>query len=127
MIYYKNGNWHISTEQVHYRQHGEEITQYVTSEGHDWWTDFESKWEHTELINFIAVDYTPDQLARFEEIEKLNVTEGFASELAQYVKDGSFPEGVNHPLRNLQLQKENEALQQSIAELSMLISMGGLS
>lgn len=127
MIYYKNNEYHMCEHKVKYIQHGEEIIQYVMSEGYDWWVDFEEKWEHTELINFIAVDYTPEQLMRFGEIEKLNINEGFAAELTQYVKDGSFPEGVTHPLRNLQLQKENEALQQSIAELSMLISMGGLS
>ena len=35
-----------------YIQHGEEIRQYVMSEGHDWWLEFEEKWEHTEIIEF---------------------------------------------------------------------------
>lgn len=100
---------------VKYIQHGEEITQYVGSEGHDWWVDFEGKWEHTEIIEFIPVEPTQEQLDRFEEINQLNIKEGFGHECSQYVEFGIFPESFNHPLRKLQVYKEN--IQQGI-ELS---------
>ena len=117
MIFYKNGNWHISTEQVHYRQHGEEIIQFVTAEGHDWWTDFESKWDHTEIIKFIPVEPTAEQQERLDEINQLDISEGLSEIVDNYVADGTFPEAINHPLWGLQLRKENEELKQVIDAL----------
>ena len=116
LIFYKNGNWHLCSEKVRYIQHGEEITQYVGSEGHDWWVDFEQKWEHTEILEFIPVESpTEEQLNRLEEINELNIPDGFGSMLSNYVENGTFPESFNHPLRKLQAYKEN--IQQGI-ELS---------
>ena len=106
MIFYKNGKWHICTEKVHYTQHGEEITQSVGSEGHDWWVDFEQKWEHTEIIEFIPVEATQEQLDRLEEVNQLSIKEGFGYECSQYVEFGIFPEGFNHVLRPIQILKE---------------------
>ena len=106
MIFYKNGKWHICTEKVHYTQHGEEITQYVGSEGHDWWVDFEQKWEHTEIIEFIPVEATQEQLDRLEEVNQLSIKEGFGYECSRYVEYGIFPEGFNHVLRPIQILKE---------------------
>ena len=106
MIFYKNGKWHICTEKVHYTQHGEEITQYVGSEGHDWWVDFEQKWEHTEIIEFIPVEATQEQLDRLEEVNLLRIKEGFGYECSRYVEFGIFPEGFNHVLRPIQILKE---------------------
>ena len=106
LIFYKNGNWHLCSEKVRYIQHGEEITQYVCSEGHDWWVDFEQKWEHTEIIEFIPVEPTEEQLGRFEEVIQLNVPEGFGAELGSYVEFGIFPDGFNHVLRPIQILKE---------------------
>lgn len=140
MVYFKNNQWHICTEKVHYTQHGEEITQYVGSEGHDWWVDFEEKWEHTEIIEFIPVKPTAEQLQRLEEINELGIPDGFGTICSNYVREGIFPEDVNHPLRLLQLQKENE-LQgielsereienieqgQQISELEIHLLMGGI-
>ena len=115
MVFYKNGRWHLCNEKVHYTQNGEEITQYVGSEGHDWWVDFANKWEHTGIIEFIPVEPTQEQLDRLEEINELNIPDGFGSMLSNYVENGLFPEGVSNPLRNLQAYKEN--IQQGI-ELS---------
>ena len=60
MLYFKNNRWNVSTEKVRYTQHGEEIEQYVGVESHDWWIDFEEKWEHTEIIEFIPVEPTQE-------------------------------------------------------------------
>lgn len=117
MIYFKDGKWNLSTEQIHYTQRGEEITQYVTAEGHDWWTDFESKWDHTEIIDFIPVEPTAEQLERLEEINQLGIPEGLSEIVDNYVSDGTFPETINHPLWGLQLRKENEELKQVIDAL----------
>ncbi len=122
LIYYKNG-WHLCSEKVKYIQHGEEITQYVMSEGHEWWLDFEEKWEHTEIIEFINVVPTDEQLARFEEINQLNIPEGFSAELGDYVESGVFPDGVNHILKSLQIQKENSSLSNYVLDVDMRLTM----
>ncbi|HZK01171.1 MAG TPA: hypothetical protein VFC79_14225 [Tissierellaceae bacterium] len=114
MIYYKNNKYHMCEHKVKYIQHGEEITQYVMSEGNDWWVDFEEKWEHTEIIEFIPVEPTEMQLIRFEEINQLNIPEGFSTELGDYVESGIFPEGINHPLKSLRDTKKIEELENII-------------
>ena len=103
MLHYKDGRWHMSVEKVRYVQHGEEKEQYVGAEGHDWWVEFEQKWDHTEIIEFIPVEPTQEQLARFEKIKHMEASEEI---LESYVKDGVFPEGIDHPLRNLQIEKD---------------------
>ena len=123
LIFYKNGKWHICTEKVHYTQHGEEITQYVGSEGHDWWVDFEEKWEHTEIIEFIAVEPTEEQVNRLEEINELGIPDGFGTICSNYVREGIFPEGVNHPLRGLQFKKENITLSNYVLDVDMRLTM----
>ena len=115
MVFYKNGRWHLCNEKVKYMQNDKEIEQYVGSEGHDWWIDFADKWEHTEIIQFIPVEPTEEQLKRLEEINQLNIPDGFSDMVSNYVKDKTFPESFNHPLRKLQVYKEN--IQQGI-ELS---------
>lgn len=117
MLYYKNNQWHICEEKVRYIQHGEEITQYVMSEGHDWWIDFEQKWEHTEIIEFIPVEPTEEQLGRFEEVVQLNVPDGFGAELGNYVECGEFPDGFNHVLRPIQILKQQEEQDKYLIDL----------
>lgn len=116
MIYYKNG-WHLCNEKVKYKQHDEEIIQYVMSEGHDWWVDFEEKWEHTEIIEFIPVEPTQEQLDRLEEINQLNIPDGFGYECSQYVEFGIFPEGFNHVLRPIQILKQQEEQDKYLIDL----------
>jgi len=123
MIFYKNRKWHLCTEKVHYTQHGEEIIQYVGTEGKDWWLDFEEKHNHTEIIEFIPVEPTEEQLNRFEEINQLNIPEGFSAELGDYVESGVFPDGVNHILKSLQIQKENSSLSNYILDVDMRLTM----
>lgn len=108
MVHYKNNRWHLCTEKVRYIQHGQEVEQYVGSEGHDWWIDFEERWEHTEIIEFIPVEPTQEQMDRYGEILELGLPDGFGGLLSDYVEKGEFPEGHNHPLAILQLKKENE-------------------
>jgi hypothetical protein len=117
MIYYKNNKYHMCNEKVKYIQHGEELIQYVMSEGHDWWVDFEEKWEHTEIIEFIEVKPTQEQLDRLEEINQLNISDGFGYECSQYVEFGIFPEGFNHVLRPIQILKQQEEQDKYLIDL----------
>jgi hypothetical protein len=122
LIYYKNG-WRLCNEKVKYIQHGEEITQYVGSEGHDWWVDFEEKWEHTEIIEFIPVEPTEMQLNRFEEVLQLNIPEGFGGELGDYVEHGIFPGGVNHVLRPIQILKQQDEQDSYLVDSDFRLSL----
>ena len=126
MLYFKNNRWNVSTEKVRYTQHGEEIEQYVCIEGHDWWLDFEEKWEHTEIQEFIPVEPTPDQLARFEKINKLRVPDGFGGELGTYVEHGIFPEGFTHVLRSIQIQTEQLQQDEYLIDLDFRQSLSEL-
>lgn len=116
LIFYKNG-WRLCSEKVKYIQHGEEIIQYVMSEGHDWWIDFEEKWEHTEIIEFIPVEPTQEQISRYNEVLQLNIPEGFGAELGNYVEFGIFPEGFNHVLRPIQILKQQEEQDKYLIDL----------
>ena len=113
----------MCNEKIKYKQHGEEIEQYVMSEVHDWWVDFEEKLEHTEIIEFIPVEPTEEQLNRFEEAVQLNVPEGYGGELSYYIELGIFPESFNHVLRPLQIQKENDNLSNYVLDVDMRLTM----
>lgn len=123
MIFYKNREWHICTEKVRYTQHNQEITQHVGAEGKEWWIDFADKWEHTEIIEFKDVIATQDQLSRLEEINRLDIGEGYREILGNYVANGKFPEGYNHPLKNLKLEKENLTLSNYVLDVDMRLTM----
>lgn len=123
MVYFKNNQWHICKEKVKYIQHGETITQYVGSEGHDWWVDFADKWEHTEIIEFIPVKPTAEQLQRLEEVNELRIPDGYGTLVENYVINNEFPKGLNHPLRGLQFKKENITLSNYVLDVDMRLTM----
>ena len=126
MIYYKHGKWNICEEKVRYMQYGKEIVQYVGSEGHDWWVDFEQKWEHTEIMDFIPVESTPEQVARLEKVNRLRIPDGFGGELGDYVERGIFPEGFAHVLRPIQIQEEQLQQDEYLVDLDFRQSLSEL-
>jgi len=126
MVYYKNGQWHICAEKVRYLQYGEEITQYVGQEGHDWWVDFEQKWDHTKILEFVPVEPTSDQAARLEEVNQLRIPDGYGGIIGDYVGDGAFPEGFTHPLRALQIQREQLQQDEYLIDLDFRQSLSEL-
>jgi len=91
---------------VRYRQHGQEIEQWALP-NKEWWVAFAGRWDHTDILEFIEVELTEEQLARFEQV-KHGIPEAFREVCIEYILDGVFPEGINHPLRQLQIQKENQ-------------------
>lgn len=123
MLFYKNGKWHVCSEKVRYAQHGEEIEQYVGGEDKQWWLDFEEKWEHTEIIEFIPVKPTEKQLMRYNEVTQLNLPDGFGTELSNYVEFGTFPTGFNHVLRPLEILKQQEEQDRYLVELDFRQSL----
>ncbi len=124
MLLYKNGNWHLCLEKVRYTQHGEEITQYVGEEGKQWWVDFEKKWDHTKILEFIPVEPTEKQLARYEEIK--NMPQDFADVYSNYVKAGEIASvPASHPFNLIVLRRENEELGQLLTDLELRLLMAG--
>lgn len=130
MLYRKNGRWALPPFKVIYKQHGETIEQLT----HDkqWWLDFAEKWDHTEILEFVDVDYSEEQIARLAEVQ--NTEEGFEYYATRYVIDGLFPnqlEGeeklLNHPFRTLQLEKENKQLGQLATDLDIRLLMQEMS
>jgi len=91
---------------VRYRQHGQEIEQWALP-SKEWWTDFADRWEHTEILEFIEVELTEEQLARFEQV-KHGIPEAFREVCVEYILDGKFPdEGVSCTITKLQMLKNN--------------------
>lgn len=137
MLYRSGNQWALCLFKVRYTQYGELFEQYT----HDkqWWLEFVEQWEHTVIIEFIDVVATDEQLARLEEVNILNIPNGFNSICSDYVEYGIFPEGIEHKLRNLQLEKENKylinenilkdnkiiTLEGGVMELTIILSMMG--
>ena len=107
---------------VRYRQHGQEIEQWAIP-NKQWWIDFAEKWENTEIIEFVEMNLTGEQLARAREIEQLIIDEGHRDICIDYILDGVFPEGINHPLRNLQLQRESLVRDEYLIDLDFRVSL----
>lgn len=89
--------WHNGTYlelvplKVRYMQYGKEIEQWALP-NKQWWLDFEQKWEHTTIIEFIEVPLTAEQLARYEQIK--NFQDGWTNFYTDYILEGKFPEPV---------------------------------
>lgn len=126
MLYKDKEGLKLSSHKVRYIQHGEEKEQYICSEGQQWWLDFADKWDHTEIIEFIEVSYTPEQLERFEEVKDMKLSEDI---LNTYVVEGIAGEGLEMlalKKENAQLKAENIMQGQIIADLDFRLMMGGM-
>lgn len=116
MLYKDKEGLKLSTSKVRYTQNGEETEQDVGVEGESWWTAFAEKWDNIQITGFADVSYTPEQLARFEKVKEIEASEEI---LSDYVMNGTFPEGLEHPLRNLQIEKD-------LADMFYEIMLGGM-
>ena len=105
MLIKKGNRFELYPHKVRYNQHGKEHEQWALP-NKEWWVDFAGKWDHTEIIEFIEVALTEEQLARFEQVS-FGLPEAFSSIYTDYILDGKFPEGVAHPLIKLQLANKD--------------------
>ncbi len=128
VLYLKNGEWALSPYKVIYKQHGETLEQYA----HDkqWWLDFAAKWDHTEIIEFVEVEYSTEQIERLEEVKLTE--EGFEYYAGRYVLEGLFPDELeedeqmkDHPFQLLQRKKEDEILGQSVTQTDIETMLQG--
>lgn len=103
MLYKENGEWKLSEKKITYTENDEEFEKFIGSEGEEWWNNYKSMWG-INIISIEEVKYTQEQLDRLNEIK--DVPEGFSDICSNYVLNGTFPEDIQHPLRDLQLSKE---------------------
>lgn len=117
MIFYKNG-WHIAAEDVHYIQDGEELVNTVGVEGHQWWLDFEEKWDNMTITEFVPRPAaTPEQLERLDDINNLIKEEKHHYYVELYVLEGRFSEEKGHPLKELELEQKINELERRLSAL----------
>ena len=107
------GGYQLYPTKVRYIQHGEEIEQWALPDK-QWWIDFADKWEHTVIIEFIDVELSDEQIARFEQIEYM--PEDFTDIYTDYVLTGNTDVDLpsNHPFNFVRLAKENKQLTEKI-------------
>lgn len=110
---------------VRHKQYGDTIEQWALPDK-QWWVDFAVKWDHTEIIEFIEIKLTEEQLERVAEIEAIPLDEGYRSMAIEYILHGVFPEGMTHPLRGLQIEKEQQKLRGLLADLTEIVLLGGM-
>ena len=119
MIYKGKEELELATLKVRYTDNGEEFERYVGEEGQEWWIDFDDKWDHLKIIEFIEVEPTDEQLRRFEEVKDIDAN---LFTLNDYIENGVLGEG----LELLRMRKENKELQQLLADLTEIVLMGGI-
>lgn len=117
MLYYKNNQWNMSEQKVKYTQNKETIEQFVGQEGKEWWLEFVKLHKDTKIIEFIDVIPTTEQIARLEEVNQLNISDGHSGILSDYVIRNTFPLEVNHILKDLQNSKRNYELEDELASV----------
>ncbi len=106
MLIKRGSRFDLYPWKVNYTQHGQQITQWALP-SKEWWENFEQKWEHTTIQSFEEVTLTEEQLQRYEEV-KFGIPESFASACVAYILEGTFPEGITHPLRQLEIKKQQD-------------------
>jgi len=90
MVYFDGTKWQLCTEKIRYTEERVEKVKYVTSEGRDWWLDLARRWDGLEIIEFIPVTPTPEQLERYNDILVLNLPDGWGGTLSDYVEFGTY-------------------------------------
>ena len=89
MLFYENNQWNICPYIAHYTTYGQRTLKYTNDKS--WWTDFVNKWWHHENLLFEPVKPTTAQEIRLNEINTLEIPEGFQSGASDYVETGLLP------------------------------------
>lgn len=117
MLYFDGTKWQLCTEKIRYTEEKVEKVKYVTSEGRDWWLDLARRWDGLEIIEFIPVTPTPEQLERYNDILVLNLPDGWGGTLSGYVEFGTY-EGDDQ--RILQQALDAKTIRDLIAQVQAL-------
>lgn len=104
------GGWRLAEKTVRYKRAGVEYEQVMGDEGEQWWHDFAAKWPETEIIEFTQLHYSPEQLARLDEVQ--SVGGEYAEACRAYVFDGVVPDAP--PFEVMRLKSKISELQQVV-------------
>lgn len=115
MLYRNEDKFELMPFLATYEQHGELREQYVVNKKE--LEDFE-KMGHIKNLTFEDVKHDAEMLKRLTEVQ--NYPENEFRTVQQYVVEGEVLEGTS-----LALKKQNELLEASIGELTMLM-LGGV-
>lgn len=116
MLYYENNEWQLMAYVAKYKQHNQEIEEYVA--------DKADKQTHLQVGNitdltFEDVEYEEDTLSRLDEVK--DYPEEDFQIVHDYVLENKVREGSP-----LDLKKKNESLERTILELSAMLIGGGV-
>ena len=121
MLVKKGNHFELYPHKVKYTQHGKEIEQWALP-NKEWWIDFADKWQHTTIIEFKEMELTEEQLVRFEDV-KAGIPESYASACVDYILDDVCPEGITHPLRQLEIKKQQDEQDVYLIDQDFRLSM----
>lgn len=119
MLFKSKEGLELAKIRVRYTKNEEEFEKKIGEEGKQWWLDFAAKWEDTNIIEFVDIIYTAEQLSRFEEVKDIKVGEDV---LNDYVIDAN----IENMPEDFKLKKENENLKQTLADLTETFLLGGI-
>lgn len=122
MIYLNAGQFEFCPWRIMFTDRGEQRETYT--EDRQAFETMVSNHAHLEIISIESFEPTQEMSERLEEVKAY--PERMHGDLVAYIADGTFPEGKKHGLRELQLEKENEALQAALDALAMDVLMGGM-
>jgi predicted mannosyl-3-phosphoglycerate phosphatase (HAD superfamily) len=114
MIIYENGEYTPCTYRVTLQNRGVEDVHYTNFR--TYWENMVAKHDHLTNLNFEEVTFSAEQDARLQEISGLGIPQGFQSQVREYVETGNFPDGYDHPLASLKINKEQSDQNKEIAD-----------
>lgn len=117
MIYREEDEFKLMPYKVTFLQNGEEQFNFTVDK--TTWIGYE-KLGHITDVSFEEVEYSPEQLARLEEVK--NFPESEAHYIEDYVINGNIPESSQ-----LFTKKRLEALEKAQLELLKMTLLGGIS
>jgi len=122
MIYRKSGRWALCPYVITYKEHGKEKEKHIADKS--WWERTADKHDHLEIIKIEEADYSDGEKQRMKEAER--VPANFQSVAENYVEHGVFPNELedeenreDHPLKVLQLEKEDLNQWENITDLEI--------
>ncbi len=116
--------WELPERKIHYIRNGEEFIQVMGDEGEQWWHDFCIKWPETEIVEFIDIEYTSEQLARLDEIQGAHGA--YVDEVEAYVLEGTVPSGGLEKLFVAPPEPLPEPSEQDIINAELLLGQAQL-
>ena len=119
MVKYENGQYTPCTYRVTLQNRGVEEIHYA--DFRTYWEDMVAKHDHLTNLSFGEITFTAEQDARLQEIAELDIPEGFTSQVRNYIENGEFPEGYQHPLSDLKQEKEKEQYQSDLDDAYQMI------